>query len=183
MSQTALMLAVVNRLKKYYGWGDDVIDIVPRPGRPPATAGELFISVWDGGFSNDSFECRHDDHSFNITVTRRMPVTPYDRSAPELIHKAKIGLEAYANALASYIHTNRNGYDILQLANKYIEEASPPTETVYGFGEPPRFLHSSGAEERGGDWFHADGAADMCGLSITLSFGKAIRVQSIALQT
>lgn len=182
MSQRAMALGVRDFLRLKLGCDRYVIDVRPPPGKPPAVAGEEFISIWEGGYDNNTTESRSDYHRINVTVTRRITYAPEDRVSEDVIDKAVIGLDLVAGDIAALIHSgDQNAYWILNKANEYIRSVSG-SDTVYGFTEPLRFLSATRAEEKHGDWFHGDPSHRGVGRAITLYFGRALRLQSNVLQ-
>ncbi len=75
---------------------------MPLPGKPPASCGELFVAVWEGGYTNDRTEGRNDLHAVSVTVTRRVPVATYDREAIMVIPGAVIGLGLMGDGAARW---------------------------------------------------------------------------------
>lgn len=175
MSQRALALGGRDHLRNEFGWEPLVCDVTRPPGKPPAACGELFIAVWENGCSNGATESRQDVHSMNVTITRRIPFSPHDREAEEVIHKIEIGLEVLADRIAGKIH---GSYTIMDLANAYIGGVYPGDD-VYVFSEPLRYLNTTRTEEKNGDWFWGDPNHKDAGRSITLYFGRAHRQQSL----
>lgn len=178
MSQRALALGVRDELRAKMSLDDSVCDVVPPPGKPPAASGELFVAVWEAGFSNNQTESRYDLHRINVTVTRRTPVAPDDREAEEIIHSAVIGLEIVADQIAALIH---DSYHVRQKANNYLLSVAGNRD-VYGFTEPLRFLDGSRTDEKSGEWFSGERRDAAAGRALTLSFGRALKLQSNAIQ-
>lgn len=178
MSQRALALACRDVIRASARLEIGECDVVPPPGKPPAVCGELFVAIWENGFSNGDFDSRNDYHAINVTLTRRVPFSPYDREAEEVIHRAVIGLEVLGDSIATLIH---NSYTVMNQANVYLSSLLA-NASFYGFSEPLRFQNGTRTEEKGGEWFHGDGTERMAGRSMTLYFGRAKRLQSNALQ-
>lgn len=181
MSQRAMALAVRDFLRQHFEWSELDCEVVPPPGRPHPMAGELFIGVTEGGVDNQATESRYDVHRINVVISRRLPYSPQDRWADDVIHEAIMGLEVEADKVASVLHTWQYAYQVMDMANARIVQLFR-NANVYGFTEPLRYLGTSVTEERGGDWFSADPGARAQGQIITVYFGKALRLQSLALQ-
>jgi hypothetical protein len=188
-----MCLAVRDRLRKRMGFKPLECDVRPPPGKPPAAAGELFVAVHEAGLVNDAVDSRDDRVSVSVTLTRRVPVSPDDREAEEIIHRLVVGLEVVADQVASIIHGDLKGtggadvadnYAIMTGANGLMTGVLPVGTTFYGYCEPLRLLSIMRTEERGPEWFSGDpkegGAA---GRSVTVNFGKARRIQSLFLQS
>lgn len=181
MSQRALCLAVRDRLQSVYTWNDYQCDVTPG-GEPIASAGELFVSVHEGGYSNQARDALDEIHDVNITITKRVGFSPHDRSAEEAVHKATVGLDIWAESIKATIHSDPSSYAIVSAANTYISSNAVPGATVYGFSEPLFFRRASPPQQRGADWFHSD-VRGVAGLSLTLTFGGARRLHAIANQS
>jgi hypothetical protein len=178
MSQRALALSLRDCLQEWFSWESAVCDTTV-DGQPPAAAGELFVSVHNGGFRNPALESRQDRHTILVTITRRVPVAPFDRVSQEIIDQIDIGLEAIADAIAAKVHTDPEQYKVLNRANQYLVEAAGEL-TVYGFSEPLRFRSISAPQPRSGVWFHSETNEPHAGRSITIVLTDAVRQQSIA---
>lgn len=176
-----MALAVRDFLRLHFEWSDLDCEVVEPPGKPHAMAGELFVGVWEGGIDNPTTESRSDVHRINVTVTRRVPYSPQDRVADDVVHEATVGLEVVGAKIASVLHTWQYSYQVMNMANDRIAQLFRGV-TVYGFTEPLRYLGTSGSEPKGGNWFSADPAATDQGRVVTLYFGKALLLQSLALQ-
>jgi hypothetical protein len=194
LSQRAMALAMRDRLRDVMNLDAAECGVRPPPGKPPASCGEKFIAIWENGISNDATESRDDRHALAITVTRRVTYAPGDREAEEVIDEAVVGLEVFADQIASLVHGDfgnttgstdtNNNYAIMNAANDYIAGVLPAAlvNTSYGFTEPLRFLSATRTEEKNGDWFGGDPAERDVGRAITLYFGKARRVANLLLQ-
>ena len=181
MSQRAMALAVRDFLRQHFEWSDLDCEVVEPPGRPHAMAGELFVGVWEGGVDNPTTESRSDVHRINVTVTRRVPYAPRDRVADDVTHEAVMGLQVVAAKIASVLHTWQYSYQVMDMANARIQQLFR-NQTVYGFTEPLRFLGMTVTEPKGGEWFSAEAQDESQGRVITVYFGKALLLQSLALQ-
>lgn len=178
-----MALAVRDGLRRVFRWEGGLCDVQPPPGRPPAMSGQVYVAVWEGGAENDATESRHDLHRINVTITRRVGDTPQDRMGTDAIHKEAVGLEVLADAVASAVHGDKDGYWIMNQANNYLKTANATGGTIYGFTEPLRYLSMTRVEDKTGAWFHGDRAHEMSGLAITIYFGRALRLQSITYQS
>ena len=179
MSQRALCLAVRDKLQLAFGWNEAQCDLTPE-GKPPAVCGELFVGVSEDGMDNSQAESLDEIHRVSVVVTKRLPQAPWDRASQEIIHKAVVGAEVIADQVKAFVHRN---YAILTLANLYLNEAIPSTQTIYGFCVPLLYRGQTRAQEKDGSWFQGEADAPSSGVAITMSFGVAERLQSVALQT
>ena len=175
MSARALRLAVRNVLRSIHEPGGPTL-LIPNAesceivvdGRPPAFAGQRFVGIHAGDWSNTANESLDERVGLKVTITDRMGVFPFDRQAAEALDKAQTGLETFAEAIVCVIHGSN---DVIDLANTIIQG------TVTKFIEPLRFRFGERPVYRDGTWLGAEDPEADAGLSITLTFGDARRVQ------
>lgn len=139
-------------------------------GKPPPVCGQRFVGIHAGDWSNSANESLDERVSVQVTITDRIGVFPFDRQGAEALDKAKTAIETFAEAVVSAMHAS---YDVLNAANTLIEG------TVTKFVEPLRFRFGERPTYRDGIWFGGDDPDQGAGLSITLTFGDARRVQKI----
>lgn len=168
MSARALRLAAKAHLIDEFTLGDGVCDITP-DGRPPPVCGQRFVSVHAGDWSNAASESLDERVGLKVTITDRMGVFPLDRHGLEALDKAQTGLETFAEAVVNALHMS---YEHMNAANVLIQG------TVTKFVEPLRFRLGQ-LDYRDATWFGATDPDADAGLSITLTFGDALRVQKI----
>jgi hypothetical protein len=136
-------------------------------GQPPPTAGEWFHGVHGLGFTNDATETLDELYRFIVVVTVRSGFSPVDRDNVAVLRD----LRTRAEQIRAKIHSS---YDLMQLVNTRVGTSAN------GFVEPPRFESATPPEVRGPEWFWGEGTEDPpTGISITLTFGRARRVQRI----
>lgn len=168
MSARALRLAadahLASELSLTEGQHAVVVD-----GRPPMISGQRFVGVHAGDWSNANNESLDEYIGLTVTITDRIGMFPFDRQGAEALEKAQTGLETFAEAVVAAIHSN---YVLMNAANALI------VGTVTTFVEPLRFRHGEKPTYRDGTWFGAEPEQD-AGLSITVVFGDARRVQKI----
>jgi hypothetical protein len=186
MSQRAIMLAARDHLRNLLALGETSCDTM-FDGMPYPMAGETFVAIHPGNWTGESEDSDlSENFSFFVTVTRRLGFVPFDRALRETWAKATEGIEAVCRKIiigkpvkvtsADYgLHMN---YTVMNAANTtYI------TASYSGFHEPVRFLNGGQPTPRGPDWFtaetHQDGKTMNAGISQTLTFGQAKRVQGL----
>lgn len=172
MSQAALITATVAFLRERLGLDADTC-AESDEGKPLPMSGEVFYGVHDGPWTADNFECLREYFGVSVTVTVRAGQVPFDRTGPELLSKAKAGITDRCLEVRAAMHSNYA--DVMNKANVALGTL------VNGFVEPLRFLDGGRRARRGPDWFAATGQK-AAGYSQTLTFGKAMRVQTIESQ-
>lgn len=174
MSANAIILGTVDFLRDpTNGLGLTASECDEQPdGQPPPSMGQLYYAVSEGEWTCDTTEYLGESYGIEVTITVRAGVAPADRYG--------VMLKRTLRDLAAKVRAAIHGNDLLRLAaNKHIENDSV---TVNGFVEPLRFKSAARIQVRGQDWFWAEGyegSSPPSGLSITLTFGQAIRDQGI----
>jgi hypothetical protein len=164
MSQAALAMAARDILRTAMAWDANTCELM-FDGQPPPMAGQLFAAVHPGDWRGQDIEGLQEVFGFMVTVTRRASYAPVDRGAVELWAKASVGLEAICrNAANAYIGAGANGFVV-----------------------PPRLRDGGKPQDRGPEWFWAEGEGKgklaPAGISQTLTFGGAERYQTIESMT
>ena len=182
MSQSALVQAARDILQAAFGWGTDVCAL-QFDGMPPPIAGELFVAVHAGSWSNIDCEGLGESIGFHITVTRRAAAYPKDEGMMQIWAAAQTGLDAVCRAIVAKLHLDANKDALINAANVYClaQNLGAP---VNGFVVCPRFRDGGTPTVRGPDWFSAegdDGAGTFAnaGISQTITFAGAERYQTI----
>lgn len=181
MSQRALLTAVRNVLREAAPNGLGLPKAqceIMFDGQPPPNCGELFAAVHPAEWSAEDMEGLSEVYGFDITFTVRVGKVPRDEMGPNaLVGPTGQSLDDWLEKTRALMHLDSVQDQILNAANKIIGSGAS------GFVEPPRFRGGSRPEPRGPDWFGADahthGATPPVGLSQTLMFGGARRVQRI----
>lgn len=182
MSQRAILLAVRDHLRKEMKWSE-LQCAVTYDGQPHPMAGEFFVAVYAGPWNGVEIEGRQDVFGVNITVSKRVTAYPGDRVDVPLAGPDGEALDKLLDSIAAKLHMDppaagsSTHYPVLALANVTI------TSAANGFITPLRLLDGGRPEPKGSDWFHADPESDVCGLAQTLTFGGAVRFQTIESQT
>jgi hypothetical protein len=182
MSQRALLLAVRDYLRQQMQLTDAECDIL-YDGQPPPDCGERFIAVHAGEWRGGDVEARDDTFGVNVTVTRRTSYAPADRVVSPLTGPDFLALDKTLDQVASLLHKDPaaagsgTAYPVLALANATIGSAAN------GFVEPLTFRDGGRPEPKGSDWFSAEPGQGVCGISQTLSFSGARRIQTNESQT
>lgn len=181
MSRRLLRLAVRDNLREKFGWTELECDTMP-DGRPKPAAGEIFVAVHGGQWTGRDIDSGLDEEiGFEVTITRRLGFSPMDQWNREVVEGLKDGLEVLAEQVRAYLHMNQQ---IRITANEFISAE----RTARGFTEVQRFRSCGDAEERGPDWFNAldfdtGGRHANAGLTMTLTFGGARRIQRLESMT
>ncbi len=164
-----LIDAVVAHLRTKLSLGAEFIDN-QEDGKPPPVCGQEYYAISQGEWSNDAANYLDERLGVDVTITLRTPFAPVDRSNDAV---GKV-LRRKANAVKAALHMD---YGVLALADTALTSANQ------GFIHPLVFLGCDRPTVRGADWFWAENddgrSVDPSGLSITLKFGRAQRVQRI----
>lgn len=151
-------------------------------GQPVPACGELFVCIFPGAWMVSDAEGLDESFDINITVTVRMSVLPSDRQTA-VTPLSSLGGKAMAQKLEeirALLHLDNVQDQWLQRANFYLGAL----EGAGGaFVEPPRLRGIAAPQAQGPEWFSAErdvaGQILPCGLSQTMTFGGARRVQRI----
>lgn len=174
MSMNSLILGVVDFLRAPstgLGLDDKSCDEQP-DGQPPPMAGEWYVAVTEGSWTNDATECLDESYGVEITITRRTTFSPSDR--------VNVAVKRELRRKAAEIRAAIHGREEPRIAANTRLDAN--VENV--FVEPLRFRSAGKIEPKGPDWFWAEGMTNPpTGVAITLIFGGARRVQTIESQT
>lgn len=179
MSMRALLLAVRDQLRDTKQLGLDNTNCeVTADEQPFPVAGEIFVAVWYGYWRNKDPNgmSLDEDYGVNVTVSVRATRVATDRIGPSLLAKANDGLLALCEQIRAAIHMDpedSNTQAVVWRANKIIGA------TVNGFIAPLQFRDGGRPTKRSGSWFGARGGKGVAGLSQTLTFTDANRVQTI----
>lgn len=181
MSQLALQTAAAARLRSALLLTEEQCG-ERFDGRPPAVAGELFIAVHPGEWRGVEIEGIQESFGVEVTVTLRLGTVPDDRAGPELLNKARVGLNAWCERVRAALWFD---YTTLDAANATI------TDAANGFIEPLRLRDGGRPTPRREDWFSgaahpyakAGGQPAYAGLSQTMVFYGAVRIQTIESMT
>jgi len=183
VSRRALCLAVKDALQSKFGWGDDQCDVTEE-GQPVSGAGELFVGVTEGGYRCGTQNSLDELHGVDVVISRRGPFSPHDRHGRTVINDVALGLEVLADQIKALVHANET---LRAKANDYVQEsvsaAGSVPGSIYGFCLPLWFKGVSRPQYRDGAWFHSEQPERYAGLSVTVSFDGAERLQSIADQS
>ena len=180
MSQLALLKAVRDVLRAAPVSYANAQCEVMFDGQPPPNAPEKFIAVHPGNWSATDFDSLDERYAVDITVTVRVGKVPRDQMGLNaLVGPTGASLDRELELIRKTIHSS---YTVLTNANTIITAAAD------GFVEPLRFRNASAPQPRGPEWFHAysqneEPIQPPMGLSQTLSFGEARRVQTIESMT
>lgn len=184
MSLEALCQAVKNHLQAQLELSDAECDLVAE-GQPVPMAGQEFLGIHDGGWDGQSLDYDLDELCrVQVTLTRRIGEYPLDRLGADLIWKATSGLGPRLRRIITLLHKN---YAVMNAANALIDAEAGTAQN--GFVTPLWFLGASGPQFRGPEWFYGTlrevgkDVFGMYGISRTLTFGKAQRVQRVDFMT
>lgn len=188
MSARALALAVRNHLRAQLSLAATACEITD-DGRPlPRSAGPFFYGVVQGDFRGGEDPDLGLDEYYNVdvVVTAWAAKVPADRLGPNLIAgPTGQSLDEKVEAVRALLHKDPptvadpvTHYPVLRAANALIGVSRN------GFAEPLLFLSGSRVEPKGAEWFYSEGTSSAhYGLAITLSFGRARRVQVVTEQS
>jgi len=175
MSMNAIILGSVDFLRSSNGLNLDTKECDEQPdGQPPPMAGQRYFAISEGDWSNSATESLDETYGVEVTITLRAGVVPVDRINVALKQQLRI----VAAQVRAKIHMN---YNLMAAANAKLNAS---VENV--FVEPLRFRSAGKIQIREADWFWAhvtDDTKAPSGVSITLVFGGARRVQTIESQT
>lgn len=150
-------------------------------GQPPPMAGQVFVAVHPGAVRSDHDLSLRETVALDLTLSMKTGGLPVDRYGEQSVVLATTGIYARAEAIRALLHMN---YTVLNDANAGQSYSIGASDN--GFVEPLKFLSMTPPQERGPEWFWGESefSGDApAGLSITLSFGNAVRVQVIEEQS
>ncbi len=171
----ALLLAVESRLQTALSLTSANVG-VQLDGIPPPFSGQLYVAVHPGGFTaDDTGLSLHESYDLSVTVSMRAGYAPKDRIASDLGTTATTGIYARAEAIRAALHMNEA---TRAAANVTIGAGEN------GFYHPLKFRSATPPQWQGSQWFGSEEDGDAPdGVSITLSFGGAMRAQVIEEQS
>jgi len=168
-----LILATVDQLRSVSGLALDAKSCDEQPdGQPPPNAGQIYVAVHEGSWTNTQDECLDEYCGVNVTVTLKAGFVPKDRTALKLLQRLRL-IRAQIRAA---IHNN---YTLMNTANLKLTAAFG--HATNGFVEPLRFRNAGKPEPKGPDWFFAEADVKITptsGIACTLVFERARRVQT-----
>ncbi len=214
MSIAAICIAVRNQLVKpsalavpttyllpgWDGFPKSVCDLARSQGKPPPSAGDLFIGVHSGSWTTEDVEGLFEHVGVNVTISMKATYAPTDRWPQAAIYNlplapgatavsqadsgqvgAKPGIFVLADAIRSQMHLDVNADAILNAANLLIDPYyGTASQTLNGFVEPLIFSGGDAEPvERGASWWEAVPKGPLDGISLTLRFSGGGRVQRI----
>lgn len=148
-------------------------------------AWDYFVAVHEASWTSIDIEGFEEVYAVDVTVTIRVTKVPMSNFGPYGLIGPDMAasLLGKTEAIRALLHMDRNGYPVLHRANAIINNPNPEN----GFVEPLRFLSADKAEVRGVEWFSTEIDSKTrtapVGLSKTLHFGHAKRIQVIENQT
>jgi hypothetical protein len=187
MSVRALLLATVAQMRKPVadgglGLDENTCDTTPPSGKPPPVAGDWFYGVHRGNVVLEKDESDYRVYAIKVTISARMQSVPWDRLGPELQERMADGMDDRVDAMIAMM-TNQK-YVVMNAANALIEgtqdwvNVNGGTATHNGFIEPLFLLGEDDEPDlRSGAWWEAQPDEPKAGISLTVRFGKARRVQ------
>lgn len=171
----ALMLAAKSTLQSLNTWDDTICDVGVGP-EPAPVCDDLFVRIHPGEWNcltHDEGGDLDESYGVAVTISRRLPYAPADREGTEVLLKQTEGLMEVAALVRTQLHFS---YAVINTANTTLGGS------VNGFVEPLRFRNAQTPAVRSADWFSSE-QAEHCGLSTTLFFGGARRVQTLESMT
>jgi hypothetical protein len=175
MSIRALCLGVEQRLRNVLADPDGKKVGYQPSGRPPASAGQTYVSVKFGGYQTVSVTPECDDRQFGVAVilTWKLAYAPQDRQGRQITQEGDAHLLDLADRVAGWLVGN---WDVVTLANGFITGAGATTD---GFFETFDKAVCGEVEEKSAEWVGAEDAENpptVLGMTITLSGARRIRV-------
>ena len=192
MSAPALALAIRDTLLTKVRLNGDTIDKntcdvcfgpEPKPG-----CGQLFLAVHLGRWIPESADYDlSEQYEVNVTISMKLGEVPQDMFGEEAWTKAATGLDAVARTVITALHQNQQVRLTANDGQPYsIGTAGSRPD---GFYTTVQFTGAQAPVFRKASWFNMgeplpadadDSQAAQCGVSQTLTFGKAQRAQTIA---
>lgn len=175
MSIRALCLGVEQRLRNVLGDAEGRKVGYQPSGRPPASAGQTYVSVKFAGYRTVSVTPECDDRQFDVAVmlTWKLAYAPQDRQGRQIAQEGQDYLLDLADRVAGWLVGN---WDVVNLANGFVTGAWVTTD---GFVEPFDRAVCGEVQEMPPDWVGADDVEHpptVLGMTITLSGARRIRV-------
>lgn len=178
MAQDVLMLAVRDHLRANLGFAGlppEMIEVMA-DGRPDPRAGKWFLSIHEGYWRFDRETCQQGQGlaeliGVSATVSLKVGEAPFSRLGVEAVAKASKGLFAVCRQVLLAIDDN----ELIRIAaNEAIG-----IEVANGFTTPLWWEDTGPTAPQGPSWWMARGTGkgQPAGLSRTLNFGGALRLQ------
>jgi hypothetical protein len=182
MSMRSLLLATRDRLRDGLSYREGECE-VGWDGMPQPRSGQVYVAVHPGSVGNTQDQCLDESYSVDITLSLKMGTYPVDKWGNPGIVLADTGLYARAEAIRALIHMD---YVSMNNANAGSDYSIGILEN--GFIEPLKFAGMGSPTERDPGWWWSESQTQTqtmapSGLSITLSFNGARRVQVIEEQS
>lgn len=175
MSQRVLLLAVRDTLRDRVPLKAEECEVTGDE-QPFPIVGDRFVGVHPGYWRQTGVGLDLDEeYGISVTVSVRATKVASDRVGPQLLAKARGGLLELCEQVRAAIHMDSQESataGVLPRANQMLGNQ------VNGFEEPLIFQDGGRATKRGAAWFGGSGAR-LAGLSQTLLFGRARRIQTI----
>lgn len=170
MSMNALILGTVKFLRSTagLGLGSESCDEQPDGSPPPSVGQGPYYAVHEGDWTNDDDLALDEQYGLEITITVRASIAPKDRIGIAILRDLRVKTAE----LRAKLHMS----DLARIQWNLLI-----ADTENKFVEPLRFLNAGRPTIRGPEWFgaDADGVNPPTGVSRTLIFGRARRVQVI----
>lgn len=144
--------------------------------RPPALAGEVFLSVWSrGARSSDSRTCLDERLGVQVTVSMRISRLPRDRWL-----SVRDDMLERLEDVRALIHTDSLNWNVINVASTLAARGDGITAPV-GFREGLMFAGLENWKLVGPEWYSAEGKpGEQVAIVQTANFGKARLIQAIA---
>ncbi len=143
--------------------------------RPPALAGEVFLSVWSrGARSSDSRTILDERLGVQVTASMRISRLPRDRWL-----SVQDDMLTRLEAVRALIHTDSLNWNIINVASSLAGRGDGVTAPV-GFREGLMFAGFENWSYKKAEWYSAEGRpGEEAAMVQTANFGKARLIQAI----
>ncbi len=163
---SALNQAVAEWLKEDLGLSDGEVGVNSR-GRPPASAGMVYVAVHGGDWSNGMPGSQLDLHvGLSVTVSVKLGHVSMDRWQHVGTVESETGLDMISVRVVKSLHDK---YGVIALANEKLDDGDTP------YMEPLRFVRSGEPQDRDANWWSGSVTKSQgpLGLSRTMQFTGA----------
>lgn len=170
---TALLVATRDRLRSELKFNPEDC-IIQEDGKPTPTCGPLFVAIYGTDWSPDTLDMNRgiDERAdIAITVTRRMSATAFDVRGESFYINDSLAIEDTIHKIKCQVHQN---YTLITAANALLtgdNKIMEPLRWLGGDAQPQKVDNT---------WFSSEAPLDYAGVTMTIRFGRARRMQSLS---